>query len=80
MLTRAYTGRLARGVANRWVDEVTPRLAELAPFPIHSWFFGKLRVAALAADRVDLVSLYAGQAAPLVTHARAASLCAALVV
>lgn len=67
-LTRAFTGRLARGLCNRWTDELTERKAELPPFPITSWFMSKLRPAAVAAGRTDLVSLWAGQIAPDLHH------------
>ena len=48
-LTRAYTGRLARGVPNRIVELMAPRAAELPPFPVQSWFVSKLRAADAAA-------------------------------
>ncbi|MCI4567138.1 nitronate monooxygenase [Lysobacter sp. CFH 32150] len=71
-LTRAFTGRLARGVRNRWTEE--QRLAELPPFPITSWFLSKLRPAAIAAGRTDLVSLWSGQVAPNLRHRSAVAL------
>lgn len=73
-LTRAFTGRLARGVRNRWTDEMSTRIAELPPFPITSWFVSKLRPAAVAAGRTDLVSLWSGQVAPNLRHRSAAAL------
>ncbi len=68
VLTRAYTGRLARGIPNRVIDEFDKRSAELPPFPAHSWFVSKLKAAAMASNVEDFVSLYAGQAAPLLKH------------
>ena len=79
LLTRAFSGRLARGVCNRWTDEMAPRLAELPPFPIQSWFVSKLRPAAIKAGRTDLVSLWSGQAAPNLRHRTASSLMDALI-
>ncbi len=79
VLTRAFSGRLARGLANRWSDELAARLGSPAPFPVQSWFVGRLREAALAADRTDLVSLWGGQIAPNLRHRSAASLFASLV-
>lgn len=73
-LTRAFTGRLARGVRNRWTDEMRPRPDSLPPFPITSWFVSKLRPAAIAAGRTDLVSLWSGQIAPNLRHRSAAAL------
>ena len=79
VLTRAFTGRLARGVRNRWTEEMTPRLAELPPFPIQSWFVSQLRPAAIKAGRTDLVSLWSGQIAPNLRHRDAAALMQSLV-
>ena len=73
-LTRAFTGRLARGVRNGWTDAMAPRIAELPPFPVTGWFVSKLRPAALAAGRTDLVSLWSGQIAPNLRHRSAAEL------
>ena len=73
-LTRAFTGRLARGLRNRWTDELATRSAELPPFPITSWFVSKLRPAAVAAGRTDLVSLWSGQIAPDLRHRTATDL------
>lgn len=73
-LTRAFTGRLARGVRNRWTDEMAMRLAELPPFPVTGWFVSRLRPAALAAGRTDLVSLWGGQVAPNLGHRSAVAL------
>jgi nitronate monooxygenase len=73
-LTRAFTGRLARGVRNRWTDEMAPRVAELPPFPTMSWFVSQLRPAAIEAGRTDLVSLWSGQIAPNLRHRSVAAL------
>ncbi len=73
-LTRAVTGRLARCLANRWLDEMADRTADLAPFPVQGWFFAKLKAAAVAAGRTDFHALYGGQIAPNLRHRRAADL------
>ncbi|HVF33898.1 MAG TPA: nitronate monooxygenase [Candidatus Saccharimonadia bacterium] len=73
-LTRAFTGRLARGLRNRWTDEFAQRHTELAPFPVTSWFSAQLKSAAQRDGRTDLVSLWSGQAAPNLVHRDAASL------
>lgn len=63
---------------NRWVDEMTPRLRELPPFPIQAWFSAKLKAAAAKAGRTDLVALWAGQATPNLRHRTAPELMASL--
>ncbi len=77
-LTRAFTGRLARGIVNRWVRELGPRVSELPPFPIQSWIAGHLKAPAAEQGRGDVISLWSGQIAPNLTHRNAASLMAAL--
>jgi nitronate monooxygenase len=78
-LTRAFSGRLARGIHNRFVEDWSARSADLLPYPIQGWFAGGLRAAALEQGRDDLLSLWAGQAAPLLRHRRVDELFAALV-
>jgi nitronate monooxygenase len=77
-LTRSYTGRLARGIPNRVMAEFDKRSNVLPPFPIHSWFVGQLKVAAIAAHVDDFISLYAGQGTPLLKHKRASALMASI--
>jgi nitronate monooxygenase len=78
VLTRSYTGRLARGMPSHVIDEFHDRAKELPPFPIHGWFVGKLKTAAMAANVEGFSSLYAGQGAPLIKHHKAADLIAAI--
>lgn len=73
-LTRAFSGRLARGIRNRWVEEMGERTRDLAPFPIQSWFVSRMRAAVIEARRTDLVSLWSGQIAPVLRHHTARSL------
>ncbi len=78
-LTRAFTGRLARGITNRWTRELAALAAELPPFPIQSWFLSHLAPAARAAGNTELVALWSGQIAPNLRHRTAPALMAALV-
>lgn len=73
-LTRAFSGRLARGVRNHWTTEMASRINELPPFPVQSWFTGQMRAAAIAQGRTDLVSLWSGQIAPNLVHRSATDL------
>jgi nitronate monooxygenase len=74
VLTRAFTGRLARGICNRWTDEMAHHGEAFPPFPVQSWFVGQLKAAAVAAGRTDLVSLWAGQIALNLRHRTATEL------
>lgn len=78
-LSRVFSGRLARGIRNRFMEEMAAHEAELPPYPIRNWFSGTLRKAAIQQGRGDLLSLQAGQAAALVRHRSAAALVDALV-
>jgi nitronate monooxygenase len=65
VLTNVFSGRPARGVANRLVRELGP-LSPLAPaFPNASGALGPLRARAEAAGSGDFSPLWAGQAAPI---------------
>ncbi len=65
VLTRAFSGRLGRGLANRWLDEMS---GPVAPYPVQVWFTNKLKPAARAQGSIDLVSAWSGQIAPKLTH------------
>jgi nitronate monooxygenase len=69
-LTEAATGRLGRGLANRLSGERT----EHAPFPLQGSYLSTLRKAALEQGKTDMVTFWAGQAAPLIKHRRAKEL------
>jgi nitronate monooxygenase len=76
-LTRAFTGRLARGIRNRVLDE----LSDVAPsgYPEIHHLTSPLRQAARAAGVTDVVNLWAGQAYPLARAEPAADVIARLV-
>lgn len=65
-LTRAFTGRLARGVRNRFMVEMERRGAIL-PYPAQGMLTQDIRQASARAERADFLSLWAGQAASLAT-------------
>jgi nitronate monooxygenase len=73
-LTRVYSGRLARGIRNRFMDEMAPYVQDLPPYPSQGWFTGQFKKAALEQGRSDVISLWAGQAAPLLRDRNAATL------
>jgi len=78
-LTRAFSGRLARGIRNGVIDDLAPHVDQLAPYPLQGWLTAHLKSAAVAAGRHDLLALWSGQSAPLVRYRRARELIAALV-
>ncbi|MFS0895510.1 NAD(P)H-dependent flavin oxidoreductase [Microbacterium sp. 179-I 3D3 NHS] len=71
VLTRAMSGRLARGARNRAVRAIEAG-GTIAPFPMQNWLTGRFRTVAAEQGVGELQSLWMGQAAPLV-QARTAS-------
>ena len=59
-LTRAFTGRRARGIVNRFVLEHDPRAPQ--GYPHVHYLTAPIRAAARAADDADAINLWAGQA------------------
>jgi nitronate monooxygenase len=79
VLTKAFTGRLARSLPNRLSREMQAH-AEALPDPtVQKWLATRLKTAAIAQDRSDLIPLWAGQAAPLIRFRTARALFDALV-
>ncbi len=64
VLTRAVTGRLARGIPNRLV-RLVEEAERILPFPAQGWVLQPVRAEALRRGYGDLQSLWAGQSAPL---------------
>jgi nitronate monooxygenase len=75
-LTRAYTGRTARGIVNRWLREHDDG-APMAYPDIH-YVTAKARAAARAAGDADGFNLWAGQAHTLASAEPAGALVARL--
>jgi nitronate monooxygenase len=64
-LTRGFTGRLARGIRNRLLDEFNQGHSEILPYPLQRALVRHLSIAAEKAGRPDLLPLWAGQSASL---------------
>jgi nitronate monooxygenase len=60
VITRAYSGRPARGIRNRFVDLVGERDELILPFPIQNSLTRPMRAAATKAADPDYLSLWAG--------------------
>ena len=80
-ITRAFSGRPARGIANRFMAEVEDptRADEVLPFPYQNALTRPLRTAAAKAGRAEFLSLWAGQGLGLARRHGAAELMQALV-
>jgi nitronate monooxygenase len=77
-VTRAFSGRPARGLRNRFMDEVDPHAGDILPYPWQNTATRALRAAAGRAGRPEFLSLWAGQNARLSREMPAAELVAAL--
>ena len=77
VLTRAMSGRLARGARNRVVRAIEAS-GTIAPFPMQNWLTGRFRTPAGQQNLGELQSLWMGQAAPLARHDSAAAVFAEL--
>jgi nitronate monooxygenase len=66
-LTKGFTGRLARGIHNRLMEEFNRKGTEILPYPLQRGLVRNLSMAAEAAGRSDLLPLWAGQSANLST-------------
>jgi nitronate monooxygenase len=64
-LTKGFTGRLARGVRNRLMEDLNREGTEILPYPLQRGLVRNLTIAAEAAGRADLVPMWAGQSANL---------------
>lgn len=64
VLTRAMSGRLARGARNRAVRAIEAG-GLIPPFPAQNWLTGQFRRAAAEQELGELQSLWLGQGAPL---------------
>jgi nitronate monooxygenase len=73
-VTRAFSGRAARGVKNRFLIEVGEHEEELPPFPVQNTLTKDIRAAARKQDRPEFMSLWSGQATRLARPIGAAEL------
>jgi nitronate monooxygenase len=64
-LTRGFTGRLARGIKNRLLDEFNQNDAEILPYPLERGLVRHLSLPAERAGRPEFLPLWAGQSANL---------------
>jgi nitronate monooxygenase len=64
-LTEKFSGKPARGLTNRFIEEMASRDAPQLAFPAQNSVTGRLRQASAKAGKPDFVALWAGQAAPL---------------
>ena len=79
VLTKAFTGRLARSLPNRLSRDMQAHAEAFPDSTVQKWLARRLKAAVIAQDRTDLIPLWAGQAAPLIRFRKARALFDALV-
>jgi nitronate monooxygenase len=77
-LTRAFSGRPARGLVNAFLGEAEVSGA-IAPFPVQNALTRPMRAAAAKAGDIERLSLWAGQGLRLARRMKAGELVRALV-
>ena len=78
-LSRAYTGRLGRGISSRVARELINKEASILPFPLQTTLISSLRKAAIEQEKWDMVLFWGGQIAPILKHTKAQVLMEALI-
>ena len=73
-ITRAFSGRPARGIVNRFMEEVDADGGPIPAFPIQNVLTRALRTAAARQGRAEFLSLWAGQGLRLARRESAAEL------
>lgn len=77
-VTRAFSGRAARGIVNRLMEHLDAHPDELLPYPLQGAAIRDVRAAAAAQQRAELQQLWAGQGAPRIRAMPARELVRAL--
>ncbi|MBZ4035489.1 nitronate monooxygenase [Flavobacterium sp. 17A] len=78
-LSRAYTGRLGRGLTRRLATDLIAKEADFLPFPLQTTFISSLRKAAIEQQKWDMILFWGGQIAPILKHRKATVLMHSLV-
>jgi len=73
-VTRAFSGRAARGIVNRFMTDVDAEPGAILPFPLQNALTRSLRTAAARMNRAEFLSLWSGQGLRLARRQPAAEL------
>jgi nitronate monooxygenase len=78
-ITRAYSGRPARGIRTAFMDQVQDEAVPIPPFPLQNTLTRAMRAAAAERGNADALSLWAGQGLRMLRTGPAADLTRALI-
>jgi nitronate monooxygenase len=73
-LSRAFTGRLGRGIASRIAKDLINKEKSFLPFPLQRQFMSQLNAAADEQEKWDMILFWGGQIAPILKHKKAGAL------
>jgi len=74
ILSRAFTGRLGRGITSRIAKDLINKETGFLPFPLQTQFMSHLRKAAIEQEKWDMILFWGGQIAPVLKHRKASEL------
>lgn len=78
-LSRAFTGRLARGITSRISKDLMHEEKSFLPFPLQSHFMAPLRAEAIKQKKWDMILFWGGQIGPVLKHRKAGELIRSIV-
>lgn len=73
-LSRAFTGRLGRGITSRIAMDMIHKEKGFLPFPLQTQFMSHIRKAAMEQEKWDMILFWGGQITPVLKHTKAAEL------
>lgn len=73
-LSRAFTGRLGRGITSRIAKDLVSQQKDFLPFPLQTQFMSPLRKAAFEQEKWDMILFWGGQISPILKHRKASDL------